>query len=172
MREPKPTTKPVPSFDIKDGVSYFCPECSVRKQREKSQLQVVKEALQLLHRMSTEELVATLTKAGLIEKDGCDYNYVENQDVAIEGSVIEILSDCAKNVMRNNGVTAFNQRVECDEEHGSQCILFQVETSEACSIGDLNNDLAELIVSRGLAGLSAFAMFERGCAPFYSTVGL
>ncbi|WP_144141772.1 hypothetical protein [Providencia rettgeri] len=172
MREPKPTQKPVPSFDIKDGVSYFCPECSERNQRGKSQLQVVKDALQVLHRMGTEELVATLTKAGLIEKDGCDFNHVENKDVAIEGSVIEILSDCAKDVMRNNGVMAFNQRIECDEDHGSQCILFQVEPSEAYSIGVLNNDLAELIVNRGIAGLSAFAMFERGSAPFYSTVGL
>ncbi|HEM8307469.1 hypothetical protein AB7W86_01060 [Providencia rettgeri] len=79
MREPKPTTKPVPSFDIKDGVSYFCPECSVRKQREKSQLQVVKEALQLLHRMSTEELVDTLTKAGLIEIDDGESHHIKNQ---------------------------------------------------------------------------------------------
>ncbi|MEX9842809.1 hypothetical protein AB7X06_16830 [Providencia rettgeri] len=79
MREPKPTTKPVPSFDIKDGVSYFCPECSERNQRGKSQLQVAKEALEVLHRMSTEELVATLTKAGLIEKDGCDFNHVKKQ---------------------------------------------------------------------------------------------
>ncbi|MEQ5430534.1 hypothetical protein [Providencia huaxiensis] len=79
MRELKPTTKPVPSFDIKDGVSYFCPECSERNQRGRSQLQVVKDALQLLHRMSTEELVDTLTKAGLIEIDDGESHYIKNQ---------------------------------------------------------------------------------------------
>ncbi|BBV04018.1 hypothetical protein [Providencia rettgeri] len=90
----------------------------------------------------------------------------------ISHGVVEILSDCAADVMRDKGILAFNRHIECSQEHGYNCVVFQVEPSEAYSIGDLNNDLAELIVNRGIAGLSAFAMFERGCSPFYSTVGL
>lgn len=51
-------------------------------------------------------------------------------------------------------------------------MVFQVETNDAYVISELNDNLAKLIVNRGIAGLSAFAMFERGRAPFYSTVGL
>lgn len=90
----------------------------------------------------------------------------------ISNGVVEILSDCAADVMRDKGIFAFNRYIECSQEHGYNCVVFQVESSEAYSIGDLNNDLAELIVNRGIAGLSAFAMFERGSAPFYSTVGI
>ncbi|EJD6476712.1 hypothetical protein ACUU3R_004098 [Providencia rettgeri] len=120
MREPNPTTKPVPSPDI-----YERHPAMLSWPRDK-----------------------------------------------ISHGVVEILSDCAADVMRDKGIFAFNRHIECSQEHRYNCVVFQVETSEACSIGDLNNDLAELIVSRGLAGLSAFAMFESGSAPFYSKVGI
>lgn len=120
MRDPKPTTKPVPSPDI-----YERHPAMLSWPRDK-----------------------------------------------ISHGVVEILSDCAADVMRDKGIFAFNRYIECSQEHGYNCVVFQIETNDVHVISELNDDLAKLIVSRGIAGLSAFAMFERGSAPFYSTVGL
>ncbi len=90
----------------------------------------------------------------------------------ISNGVVEILSDCAADVMRDKGIFAFNRYIECSQEHGYNCVVFQIETNDVHVISELNDDLAKLIVNRGITGLSAFAMFERGSAPFYSTAGL
>lgn len=120
MREPKPTTKPVPSPDI-----YERHPAMLSWPRDK-----------------------------------------------ISNGVVEILSDCAADVMRDKGILSFNRHVECSQEHGYNCVVFQVEVNDAHVISELNDNLAELIVNRGIAGFSAFAMFERGCAPLYLTVGV